>query len=143
MSILIRGGTVVTADETRRADVLCVDGGIAAIGDKLEAPSGARVIDAGGQLVMPGGIDPHTHMELPFMGTVASESFYSGTAAAMAGGTTMIIDFVIPNPGTSLLAAYDQWRALAEKTARHHSLPLAVTLWSDQGRRQEGVVTKE
>src|SRR5262245_62487323 len=114
MSVLIRGGTIVTSDQSIRADVLCADGVVKAIGDKLEAPSGARVIDAGGQLVMPGGIDPHTHMELPFMGTVASESFYSGTAAAMAGGTTMIIDFVIPNPGTSLLAAYDQWRAWAK-----------------------------
>ena len=143
MSILIRGGTVVTADETRRADVLCVEGRIAAVGDKLEAPSGARVIDAGGQLVMPGGIDPHTHMELPFMGTVASESFYSGTAAAMAGGTTMIIDFVIPNPGTSLLAAYDQWRAWAKKSASDYSFHVAVTWWSDEVRDEMAVLTKE
>jgi dihydropyrimidinase len=143
MSILIRGGTVVTADETRRADVLCVEGRIAAVGDKLEAPSGARVIDAGGQLVMPGGIDPHTHMELPFMGTVASESFYSGTAAAMAGGTTMIIDFVIPNPGTSLLAAYDQWRAWAKKSVSDYSFHVAVTWWSDEVRDEMAVLTKE
>ena len=143
MSILIRGGTVVTADETRRADVLCVEGRIAAVGDKLEAPGGARVIDAGGQLVMPGGIDPHTHMELPFMGTVASESFYSGTAAAMAGGTTMIIDFVIPNPGTSLLAAYDQWRAWAKKSASDYSFHVAVTWWSDEVRDEMAVLTKE
>src|ERR1700682_2742407 len=117
MSILIRGGTVVTADETRRADVLCVDGRIAAVGDKLEAPPGARAIDAGGQLVMPGGIDPHTHMELPFMGTVASEDFFSGTSAGLAGGTTMIIDFVIPSPNTSLLSAYGQWMEWANKSA--------------------------
>ena len=143
MSILIRGGTVVTADETRRADVLCVEGRIAAVGDKLEAPGGARVIDAGGQLVMPGGIDPHTHMELPFMGTVASESFYSGTAAAMAGGTTMIIDFVIPNPGTSLLSAYDQWRAWAKKSASDYSFHVAVTWWSDEVRDEMAVLTKE
>ena len=143
MSILIRGGTVVTADETRRADVLCVEGRIAAVGDKLEAPGGARVIDAGGQLVMPGGIDPHTHMELPFMGTVASESFFSGTAAAMAGGTTMIIDFVIPNPGTSLLAAYDQWRAWAKKSASDYSFHVAVTWWSDEVREEMAVLTKE
>src|SRR5260221_1861228 len=143
MSILIRGGTVVTADETRRADVLCIDGGIAAIGDKLEAPRGARIIDAGGQLVMPGGIDPHTHMELPFMGTVASEDFFSGTAAAMAGGTTMIIDFVIPNPGTSLLSAYDQWRAWAKKSASDYSFHVAVTWWSDEVREEMAVLTKE
>ena len=143
MSILIRGGTVVTADETRRADVLCVEGSIAAVGDKLEAPQGARVIDAGGQLVMPGGIDPHTHMELPFMGTVASEDFFSGTAAAMAGGTTMIIDFVIPNPGTSLLSAYDQWRDWAKKSASDYSLHVAITWWSDAVREEMAVLTKE
>ncbi len=143
MSILIRGGTVVTADETRRADVLCVDGAIAAVGDKLEAPQGAPVIDAGGQLVMPGGIDPHTHMELPFMGTVASEDFFSGTAAAMAGGTTMIIDFVIPNPGTSLLSAYDQWRSWAKKAASDYSFHVAVTWWSDEVRDEMAVLTKE
>lgn len=66
-AVLIKGGTVVTHDEERAADVLCVDGLIAAVGSDLDAPSGARVIDADGLLVMPGGIDPHTHMELPFM----------------------------------------------------------------------------
>ena len=89
--VLIRGGTVVDAEFSYRADVLCVDGKIAAIGESLEAPAGATIIDAGDQLVMPGGIDPHTHMELPFMGTVASDDFYTGTAAGLAGGTTSII----------------------------------------------------
>src|SRR6187551_1650747 len=98
MATLIRGGTVVTAELSFRADVLCADGKIKAIGQKIEAPSGAAIVDAGDRLVMPGGIDPHTHMELPFMGTVASEDFYSGTAAGLCGGTTMIIDFVIPDP---------------------------------------------
>jgi dihydropyrimidinase len=82
-------------------------------------------------------------MELPFMGTVASESFYSGTAAAMAGGTTMIIDFVIPNPGTSLLSAYDQWRAWAKKSASDYSFHVAVTWWSDEVRDEMAVLTKE
>lgn len=68
-SVLIRGGTVVNADRAFRADVLCVDGKIAEVGENLAAPPGAEVVDAGGQYVMPGGIDPHTHMQLPFMGT--------------------------------------------------------------------------
>ena len=72
MAVIIKGGTVVTADDTFRADVLCIGETIAAIGENLEVPAGAEVIDAGGALVMPGGIDPHTHMELPFMGTVAT-----------------------------------------------------------------------
>src|ERR1700724_4419141 len=91
MSLLIRGGTIVTAEHSVRGDVYCADGLIAAIGPDLAAPAGARVVDAGGQYVMPGGIDPHTHMELPFMGTVASEDFESGTAGAPPGGGTQII----------------------------------------------------
>ena len=89
---VIKGGTLVTAEGESRADVL-IDGElVAAIGTDLQ---GDEVIDASGAYVLPGGIDPHTHMELPFMGTVASEDFYTGTCAAMAGGTTTIIDFAI------------------------------------------------
>ena len=143
MSVLIRGGTVVTADRSYRADVYCADGVIKAVGDGLEAPAGARIVDAGGQLVMPGGIDPHTHMELPFMGTVASEDFFTGTAAALAGGTTMIIDFVIPSPQASLLEAYDQWRGWAEKAAADYSFHVAVTWWSERVRDEMGVLTRE
>ena len=101
--ILIRGGTVVTAEAEYKHDVLVVGETIAAVGPWLDAPAGARVIDASGAYVMPGGIDPHTHMELPFMGTVASEDFFTGTSAAAAGGTTMCIDFVIPGPQQSPL----------------------------------------
>jgi len=80
---------------------------------------------------MPGGIDPHTHMQLPFMGTVASEDFESGTAAGLAGGTTMIIDFVIPNPQQNILAAYKQWREWAEKSVADYSFHVAITWWDD------------
>ena len=121
MSILVKGGTVVTADLTRRADVLCVDGQIAAVGDDLDVPSGTETIDADGQYVMPGGIDPHTHMQLPFMGTVASDDFYTGTAAGLAGGTTMIIDFVIPNPQQRIMDAYNDWRGWSEKACADYA----------------------
>jgi dihydropyrimidinase len=143
MSLLIRGGTVVNADQSIRADVYCADGRIKAVGEKLEVPAGAKVIDAGGQYVMPGGIDPHTHMELPFMGTVASEDFLSGTAAGLAGGTTMIIDFVIPGPNVSLLAAYDQWMGWAKKACADYGFHVAVTWWSDQVRDEMGVLARE
>src|SRR3954470_2261439 len=137
MSILIRGGTVVTAEQTFRADVHCADGVIKAIGDKLDV-AGAKVLDAGGLLVMPGGIDPHTHMELPFMGTVASEDFFSGTAAGLAGGTTMIIDFVIGDPQQPLLQAYAQWRDWAKKSCADYSLHVAITWWADSVREEMG-----
>ena len=131
MTILIRGGTVVTAEQTFRADVLCDGGTIHSIGDGLDAPKSAEIVDAGGQYVMPGGIDPHTHMQLPFMGTVASEDFYSGTAAVLAGGTTMIIDFVIPNPQQNIMDAYRQWREWAEKSVADYSFHVAITWWDD------------
>jgi len=141
--VLIRGGTVVDAEYSYRADVLCVDGKIAAIGEGLEAPAGATIIDAGDQLVMPGGIDPHTHMELPFMGTVASDDFYTGTAAGLAGGTTSIIDFVIPNPQQSLLEAFHAWRGWAEKSAADYGFHVAVTWWSDQVNEEMGILARE
>jgi len=134
MTLLIRGGTVVNADRRVRADVLVENGVIAAVGADIEAPGGAEVVDAGGQYVMPGGIDPHTHMQLPFMGTVASEDFYTGTAAGFAGGATMIIDFVIPNPQQRLMDAYRQWREWAEKAAGDYSFHVAVTWWDETVR---------
>ncbi|MEM7046245.1 MAG: dihydropyrimidinase [Pseudomonadota bacterium] len=132
-SLLIRGGTVVNSEETIRADVLCQDGQITEVGENLKA-SADRTVDAGGAYVMPGGIDPHTHMQLPFMGTVASEDFYTGTAAALAGGTTMIVDFCIPAPEQSLLEAYSQWKEWAEKACCDYSFHVAITWWSDQVR---------
>ena len=98
MATLIRGGTVVNHDHSRRADVLVDGATIKAVGEKLDAPAGTEVIDAGGCYVLPGGIDPHTHMELMFMGTVSADDFESGTKAALAGGTTMIVDIVHPRP---------------------------------------------
>jgi len=131
MSILIRGGTVVTAEDAVRADVLVDGEKIVAVGKELPAPGDAEVIDAGGAYVMPGGIDPHTHMELPFMGTVASEDFFTGTSAAAAGGTTTIIDFVIPGNGERILDAYKKWRGWAEKAACDYTFHVAITWWDE------------
>ncbi|QNN56513.1 dihydropyrimidinase [Diaphorobacter ruginosibacter] len=143
--LLIRGGTVVNADREERADVLIVDGRIAAVGEAAvaQAPSGAETLDASGQYVMPGGIDPHTHMQLPFMGTVTADDFFTGTAAALAGGTTSIIDFVIPDPKEPLMDAYRKWRSWAEKAASDYSFHVAVTWWSDQVREDMGTLVRE
>ncbi|MDH3373065.1 MAG: dihydropyrimidinase [Gammaproteobacteria bacterium] len=142
MTVLIKGGTVVNADRSVRADVLCHEGLITAVGDELDAPKGATVVDAGGQYVMPGGIDPHTHMQLPFMGTVTSEDFYSGTAAGLAGGTTMIIDFAIPNPQQNILDAYNQWRDWAEKSVADYSFHVAITWWDDSVHEDMGTLVR-
>jgi len=143
MSLLIRGGTVVNADASVRADVYVEDGIIKAVGENLDVPMGAEVIDAGGQYVMPGGIDPHTHMQLPFMGTVASEDFFTGTAAGLAGGTTMIIDFVIPNPQQRLMDAYRQWREWSEKACSNYSFHVAVTWWDETVGEDMGTLVRE
>ena len=131
MAILIKGGSIQTHEERYTADVLCDGETITAIGTDLDVPDDCEVIDASGCLVMPGGIDPHTHMQLPFMGTVASEDFQSGTAAALAGGTTMIIDFVIPSPQQPLMEAYHTWREWAEKSCCDYSFHVAVTWWDE------------
>jgi dihydropyrimidinase len=129
MPILIRGGTVVNHDHSKRADVLVDGGKIVAVGKDLTPPSDAQVIEAGGCYVMPGGIDPHTHLEMPFMGTTSADDFESGTKAALSGGTTMVVDFCLPAPGQSLLAAYQEWRHKSEKAACDYSFHMAITWW--------------
>lgn len=143
MTVLIKGGTIVTADQTYRADILCTDGKIRSIGENLDAPTGTRTVDAGGQYVMPGGIDPHTHMQLPFMGTVAIEDFFTGTAAGLAGGTTMIMDFVIPDPQQSIMEAYMQWREWAEKSVADYAFHVAITWWDDTVSADMETLVKE
>ncbi|HEX8477330.1 MAG TPA: dihydropyrimidinase [Telluria sp.] len=143
MTTLIKGGTVVNADRAFLADVLCFGDKIIAVGPDLEAPPHATVIDASGQYVMPGGIDTHTHMQLPFMGTVTSDDFFTGTAAGLAGGTTTIMDFVIPAPKQSLLEAYHTWRGWAAKSASDYTFHVAVTWWSDQVHADMGTLVKD
>ena len=142
-NLLIRGGTVVNADRAFRADVLCQNGKIVAVGENLPSPAGTTVVDAGGQYVMPGGIDPHTHMQLPFMGATTMDDFFTGTAAGMAGGTTTIIDFVIPNPQQSLMEAYQTWRGWAEKAASDYSFHMAITWWDESVKHDMGRLVKE
>lgn len=132
MTKLIRGGTIVNHDHSARADVLVRDRRIVAIGVDLEAPAGAEAIEAGGCYVMPGGIDPHTHLEFAFMGTSTADDFEWGTKAALSGGTTMVVDFCIPNPGQSLLAAYQDWRHKAEGAASDYGFHMAITWWDKQ-----------
>ncbi len=130
--LLVRNGTIVTASETFRGDVLAQDGTIAAVRPSIEPPSGCTVLEAGDRLVMPGGVDPHVHMELPFMGTVSADDFESGTAAGIAGGTTTIVDFVIPARGESPLKALDVWQDRAKKATGDYAFHVAITGWSDE-----------
>ncbi len=126
---IIKGGTVVTADLSFRADVRIDDGMIVEIGPDLED---GDVLDASGCYVMPGGIDPHTHLEMPFMGTYSTDDFESGTRAALAGGTTMVVDFCLPNPNQSLLEALQMWDNKTSKASCDYSFHMAITWWDQQ-----------
>lgn len=126
MSTVIKGGTIVTADLSYPADVLIEDGRIAAIGAGL---TGDTVLDASGCYIMPGGIDPHTHLEMPFMGTYSADDFESGTRAALAGGTTMVVDFALPSPGQGLMDALKMWDNKSGRAHCDYSYHMAVTWW--------------
>jgi dihydropyrimidinase len=128
---LVRGGTIITCEGRFRADVLCRDGKIVEIAEGVEAPEASELIDAGGCYVMPGGIDPHTHMQLPMMGTIAADDFFTGTAAAAAGGTTTILDFVGPERDQSPLEALSIWRARAAKAAVDYGFHMTVSWWGE------------
>ncbi len=129
MSRVIKGGTVVTADRTFKADVLIEGETISRIGEDL---SGDEHVDAEGAYVLPGGIDPHTHLEMPFMGTTAAETFESGTWAAAAGGTTMLVDFCLPGPDGSLKNAINEWhRKSAPQICADVGYHMAVTGWNE------------
>ena len=130
-TMLVRGGIVVTEEGRHGADVLCDDGRIVAVGDAIEAPGIAEIINADGCYVMPGGIDPHTHMQLPMMNTVVADDFFTGTAAAAAGGTTTILDFVGPEPGQSPLEALKIWRDRAAKATIDYGFHMTVSWWGE------------
>jgi dihydropyrimidinase len=116
MSTLIYNGTITTASETFEADILIDDSGrISAIGRDLRAPNAER-IDACGGLILPGGVDPHTHFELPVFGTVSSDDHYTGHKAAAFGGTTTAIDF-INQDYDSLKECVDAWHKKADDKA--------------------------
>ena len=143
--LLIKGGTIVNADRSWRADVLCVNGKIAAIGEDLDdqAPVGTRVVDATGHYVMPGGIDPHTYFAASSHTPAAADDFFDGTAAALAGGTTTVLDTVHPHAGQSLVDAYQMHRQYAERAVCNYGFHATVTRWNTRMQRDIAVLVKE
>ncbi|MEM5474064.1 dihydropyrimidinase [Hoeflea sp. AS60] len=137
---VIKNGTIVTADLTYKADVMIEGGVITAIGPNLV---GDTSLDATGCYVMPGGIDPHTHLEMPFMGTYSADDFASGTRAALAGGTTMVIDFALPSPGQSLLEALTMWDNKSTRASCDYSFHMAITWWGEQVFNEMETVVKD
>jgi len=114
---LIVNGTVATATDSYSADVAISDGRVTAIGQALPGDNVKRVLDAKGKFVLPGGIDVHTHLDMPFGGTTSADDFETGTRAAAFGGTTTLIDFAIQYKGQSLRTAFDTWMQKASSKA--------------------------
>lgn len=136
MSVLIKNGRIVTATDDYIGDILIEGETITAIGASLP-PIADRTIDAKGLLVMPGGIDPHVHLDMPFMGTFSSDTHETGTRAALFGGTTTVIDFVLQKQGHSLHEALAEWNGRARGTAvGDYSFHMAVTDYNDETKKE-------
>ena len=148
MSILIKNGRIITADSDQLADIFIEGEKIKAIGNDLKVDAD-EIIDASGKLVFPGGIDPHVHLDMPFMGTFSSDSYETGTRAALFGGTTMVIDFILQKQGNSLRAALDEWRSRANgNCVGDYSFHMAVTDFNEETKKEirhfieeEGIVS--
>src|SRR5215213_1816899 len=136
MSILIKNGRVITADADFTADIFVVDETIQMIGKNLGVQADAE-IDATGKLVFPGGIDPHVHLDMPFMGTFSSDNYETGTRAALFGGTTMVIDFILQKQGNSLQSALDEWKGRSDNNCvGDYSFHMAVTDFNDSTKKE-------
>src|SRR6266487_2533008 len=136
MSLLIKNGRVITADADYIADIFIDGEAIKAIGEDLPMKS-EKEIDASGKLVFPGGIDPHVHLDMPFMGTFSSDNYETGTRAALFGGTTMLIDFVLQKQGNSLQAALDEWRGRSDgNCVGDYSFHMAVTDFNENTKKE-------
>ncbi len=133
-TLLIQNGTIVNADSTARADLLIEGATIKEIRDSIPASSADKVVDASGLLLLPGGIDAHTHLDMPFGGTHSADDFLTGTRAAAIGGTTTIVDFAIQARGTKMRSALDTWWKKAEgKACIDYGLHMIVTDLPDAG----------
>jgi len=136
MSLLIKNGRIITADADYVADIF-IDGEIVhTIGKNLPV-NADEIIDATGKLVFPGGIDPHVHLDMPFMGTFSSDNYETGTRAALFGGTTMVIDFILQKQGNSLRAALEEWQGRSNgNCVGDYSFHMAVTDFNDNTKKE-------
>jgi len=136
MSLLIKNGRIITADSDYIADIFIEGEVIKTIGKDLEIKA-AKTIDATGKYIFPGGIDPHVHLDMPFMGTYSSDNYETGTRAALYGGTTMVIDFVLQQQGNSLQAALNEWKQRSNNNCvGDYSFHMAVTDFNENTKTE-------
>ena len=136
MSVLIKNGRIITADADYTADIFIEGETIKTIGKNLSVTAD-KTIDATGKLVFPGGIDPHVHLDMPFMGTYSSDNYETGTRAALYGGTTMVIDFILQKQGNSLHAALAEWKGRSDNNCvGDYSFHMAVTDFNDDTKKE-------
>src|ERR1700758_5387625 len=141
---IIRNGSVVTATDTYLADIAIANGKIATIGKDLPTQNSSHVLDAAGKLVLPGGTDVHTHLDMPFGGTRSADDFETGTRAAAFGGTTTIVDFAIQPRGTQMRHALDTWWKKAEgKACIDYGLHMIITDLGEAGLEDMNEMTLE
>lgn len=144
MPLLIKNGEIITADSRYKADIYCEDETITRIGPDLEAPPDAEVIDALGNYVFPGFIDPHVHIYLPFMSTFAKDRHETGSKAALVGGTTTYIEMLAPSRGEDLIEGYDLWTSKAEgNSACDYTFHIGVSKFDDGTEAQLRKLVKE
>jgi len=138
MSILIKHGRIITADCDQAADIFIEGEKITAVGKNL-VMAADETIDASGKLIFPGGIDPHVHLDMPFMGTFSSDSYETGTRAALFGGTTMVIDFILQKQGHSLSDALQEWKSRSNNNCvGDYSFHMAVTDFNENTKKEIG-----
>ncbi|XP_058107460.1 dihydropyrimidinase-like isoform X3 [Magnolia sinica] len=142
LKILIKGGTVVNAHHQEVADVYIEDGIVVSVGPNIKVTDDVTVLDATGKYVMPGGIDPHTHLAMKALGMESIDDFFSGQAAALAGGTTMHIDFVIPVNG-SLTAGYESYLNKAKISCMDYGFHMAITKFDEVVSKEMELMVKE
>ena len=134
--LLIKNGNIITATDNYTADIFIEGETISAIGKNLNVQAD-KEIDATGMLVMPGGVDPHVHLDMPFMGTYSSDNYETGTRAALYGGTTTVIDFILQTQGKSLQSALQEWKGRSDNNAvGDYSFHMAVTDFNDDTKKE-------
>jgi len=140
--LIIKNGTVVNCDKEEQVDIYIEDGVVRLMGNHLIIPGGTRSIDATGKLIIPGGIDMNVHLQRPGYGTQTIDDFYQGTKAALAGGTTMVVDMVVPDKEETLIEAFEKWRKWADdKVCCDYALKMAIPCHNPGVEDEMGVMT--